>query len=1086
MYRKPLFLLLLLTSGAVLNLCAQLKPGERPVTVHKKTITIADLFRSIGEQVRMHAFFSEQLLDPNEQISADFDRTSLDSVLSFVIGKKGLTWKYYDDAFVIIEDEHSKPGPAESLITGQVLDENGASIPGVSILVKNSDKRIQTDGNGKFTVDAVERKTSLVFSYMGYDTKEVSVSIGEKPTVRLTPSTTILDETVVIAYGASTRRKLTGSVSKVTAADIVKQSAADPLTALQGKAAGLNITQLSGLPGGEVKVELRGRTSITAGNRPLYIVDGIPFPSLALSFNALEPMPPIGPLGASNPLNMFNVPDIASVEVLKDADATAIYGSRGANGVILITTKKAGIGKMKMETGIYTGIGRVAHHPRFLNTEQYLKMRNEALRNDGQIAQAGADYDLLNWDTTRYTDWEKKMLGGTAHISDAQLAIEGGNAMSTFRISGGYHRETTVYPGNFGYKKMSARAFYSLTNDNKKGRIVFNTTYVDEQNRLPPNDLAMFSTLPPNAPALYHPDGTLNWENNTFDNPMGQLERPYKAKSSNLMITSELSYDFLPNLYVKTNAAFNSIRMNEVQINPWYALDPSAGYGSSVGGFTYFSDGRMDDWIIEPKAGYNTAVGGGKLETLIGASFQQDIKDQRALYAYGFTSNNHLERLEAAYKIERIGSFGNRYRYSAFFGRVTYNWQEKYILSLNGRRDASSRFAPGKRLADFWSVAGAWIFSKEQWIQKTVPILSFGKLRANYGITGNDQISDHGYSNSYYYSSLSYGQQVNWFPARLGAPDYRWELNAKLEFGLDLGLFRDKIMLRTCYYRHRSTNQLVDHPQPGTTGFSSVYNNFNAGVRNTGIELELNTINLQRRSFTWNTAFNLSIPKNKLLFFPNLESTSYNSQLMVGQPLNINLGLNYEGVDPSTGTYRFTGVDSSGKLSYNVPKTPKRIGTLFYGGLQHHLEFRNWQLDLFFYFVKQNRYNYLYAGQAPGISLFNQPVEVLDRWQTTGDKRPFQRFTQGAGSAYYAYTNLQKSDVAITDASFLRLRSLCLAYQPPRRWLDRLHIQQARFYLQGQNLLTFTGYGGRDPEVAADHDVYPPLKWWILGVQLSL
>lgn len=217
MYRKPLFLLLLLTSGAVLNLCAQLKPGERPVTVHKKTITIADLFRSIGEQVRMHAFFSEQLLDPNEQISADFDRTSLDSVLSFVIGKKGLTWKYYDDAFVIIEDEHSKPGPAESLITGQVLDENGASIPGVSILVKNSDKRIQTDGNGKFTVDAVERKTSLVFSYMGYDTKEVSVSIGEKPTVRLTPSTTILDETVLLRRRIRLGRLLASPVQRAAA-----------------------------------------------------------------------------------------------------------------------------------------------------------------------------------------------------------------------------------------------------------------------------------------------------------------------------------------------------------------------------------------------------------------------------------------------------------------------------------------------------------------------------------------------------------------------------------------------------------------------------------------------------------------------------------------------------------------------------------------------------------------------------------------------------------------------------------------------------------------------------------------------------
>jgi len=1095
MYRKTLLLLLLLTGAADLNLHAQLKPGERLITIHEKSITIAGLFKSIWEQARMYAFFSEQLLDPDEQIaSVDFDRVPLDSVLSSVIGRKAIMWKYYDEIFVITEKDSSKLKQApkretvRASISGLITDTDGRPIQNASVLVNGSDKGTYTDINGKFILAAVKKKNSLTISCVGYCKKEVYVTEGETFTLQLENAVTDLDETIVIAYGTSTRRDLTGNIGKVAAKDIARQPAADPLLALQGRIPGLNITQLSGLPGGEVKVELRGQASITAGNRPLYIVDGVPFPSLSLTFNALKPIPPIGPLGASNPLNMFNVFDIESIEVLKDADATAIYGSRGANGVILITTKKAGVGKMKLEAGIYTGVGHVAHHQRFLNTEQYLQMRSEALINDGDVRQPGRDPDLVNWETTgrSYTDWEKKMLGGTAHISDAQLAIEGGTTMSAFRISGGYHKETTVYPGSYGYKKMSARAYYTLSSPDQKGRIMFTTTYVNEQNKLPRTDLATFSSLPPNTPNIYNKDGTLNWEHNTFDNPMAELQRPYKVGSNNLMITSVLSYELLPRLLLKTHAAYNVIQLNEIQINPWNSFNPYYGYGSRIGGFTYFSNGTMSDWIIEPQADYKWQSKDVTLQAVSGATFQEDVRDQKGLYASGFTSNSHLERVEAASSVDRIASFNYVYRYSAVFGRVTGNFLEKYILNLNVRRDGSSRFAPDTRFATFWSVGGAWIFSKDPWMQKALPVLSFGKLRANYGITGNDQIPDYGYYSTYGLSSLSYDQQVTWFPARLGAPNFKWERNAKLEFGLDLGLFRNKIMLRTSYYRHKSTNQIVNYRKPGTTGFSSVYNNYPAVVGNTGLELELNALTLQHGAFTWNTSFNISIPQSKLLFFDNLESTTYNAYLMVGKPLNIIKGLHYEKVDPSTGRYKFTYVDASGKVSDSALAFAKRIGTLFYGGLQHHFEFKKWQLDLLFYFVKQNRYDYLYIGEAPGVALLNKPAEVWDRWRTTGDNKPFQQFTQGEGAANNAYINIQRSDAVITDASFLRLRSLCLAYQLPQRWLDRLHLQQARCYLQGQNLVTLTGYGGRDPEVAADHQVYPPLRWWILGIQFTL
>jgi len=1084
---------ILLTGTALPGLKAQLKPGERPVTYQAKNMRLADFFSIVWDQTRLQAFYNDEQLSSEERITVTFRQEPLDNVLAWILRKKGLTWYYREETFVIVP---RKPGdpllgklPEEKTmeITGRVTDQDGAPLRNASVIVNGTQKGDHTDRKGRFTLSNIRKNTALTISCIGYFPKEIQVKNDSSLSVQLVRAVTGLDEVMVIAYGTSTRRNLTGSISRVTGEEIAKQPVSDPLLALQGRVSGLNIIQKTGLPGGEVKVELRGRNSIAAGNNPLYIVDGVPFPGTSLTLNNILPEgQTINPLGASNPLNLINVANIESIEVLKDADATAIYGSRGANGVILITTKKGKEGKLQMDANIYTGIGKMAHGVQYLDTKQYLQMRREAFVNDNTQPHA-FDYDLTRWDTTRYTDWQEVLLGGTAKITDGQLAFSGGSATTQVRISGGYRRETTAYPASFNYQKAAGGIHLALYTPDKRGKVAVVSNFVSEKNYLPQTDLARYVNTAPNAPAAYNEDGSLNWENGTFNNnPMAALERTYKGNTRNLLTNAVLGYKILDRqdhtLELKTSGGYNWVLMDEVQPNTLRALNPTY----NMPGFSYFSEGSINSWIVEPQASYQGRLGRSTLNVLIGTTFQEDVRNQKGFYAYGFTSDAQLENIELASSISPYGSAYYQYRYSAVFGRITYNWQGKYILNLTGRRDGSSRFGPGRQFANFGSIGAAWLFSTAPWVRHHLPFLSYGKLRASYGSTGNDQIADYGYYATYSPSSIYDGLR-GLSPTRLYNPDYSWELNKKLEIGLELGFRQDQLLFRAGYYRNRSSSQLVEYALSGLSGFNTIINNFPALVQNTGIELELNTVNIKNERLNWTTAFNITIPYNKLLAFPDIEYSSYSNTYVVGQPLDILKGFHYTGVDPATGIYQFEDVNKDGKISYYEDyTTTKRTGTFLYGGLQNSLEYKGWQLDVLFQFVKQNRFNYLYSYYAPGGAL-NQPAGVMDRWQAPGDRSNVQRFTQIAGETVaIADVNLGNSDAVITDASFIRLKNLSLGYRLPDKWLKRAHVQSARFYLQGQNLLTFTPYKGRDPEVATDQDVYPPLRVWTLGLQLTL
>lgn len=1096
-----LFIILLTACTGFFAPKVQAQQGKYRITLSARQIPVKEVIYNIRQQTGLQVFFSNELINAEERVDVDFRSVSLDNVLKKLFGAKGFYWVYREEAIVLIpkNKDQSLPGqgadslPAQS-ISGTVTNDAGRPVVGATVFLKGQDRGAVTNEGGRFSFTGVRPGQRLVISAMGYKIKELPAK-DKTISVQLETSTTDLDETVVIAYGTASRRMLTGSVGKVSARDIANQPVSNPLQALQGRVAGLHIIPINGLPGSDFKIELRGQNSIASGNNPLYIVDGVPFTSTPLTWDLDGADDAIKPTGrrrgfganlSSNPLNTINPADIESIEILKDADATAIYGSRGANGVILITTKKGKVGTLKADVNVYTGWGRVGHMIPYLNTQQYLTMRREALMNDGANVHA-EDYDLTVWDTTRYTNWQKAMIGGTAHITDAQAAVSGGSANAQYRISGGYRSEGTAYPGDFSYQKASGRMQFSLSTPDQRFTANLFASYVADKNYLPKADASVYSTLPPNAPAMYKADGSLNWEKGVFDNPYGFLQRVYKANTDNLTAGALLSYQVLPGLQLKASLGYTRMHMDEVQPNPKISFNPAGAY---LSGFSYFADNNIKTWILEPQANYQREWGKGKLDVLVGVTFQQDLRDQKAFYGGDYTSDALLEDMAAAANITpQQGSINTVYRYNALFGRINYAWDEKYILNFTGRRDGSSRFGPGSQFANFGSIGAAWIFTKEKWLSKTRSLLSFGKLRASYGVTGNDQIADYGYLDTY--SPGPYYQNIRGlFNDRLYNPYYGWEKNTKLETGLELGFIQDRILLRAAYYSNRSSNQLVKYSLSGVTGFTSIRANIPAVVANTGVELELSAVNFRRRYFTWTTGFNLTIPRNKLLAFPGLENSTYNRYYTIGQPLNQFKGFHYLGVNPQTGVYIIEDMDKDEKLTYNDYKYTKTLGATLYGGWQNSLQYKGWQLDVLFQFVRQNGYNYLYVADfipGPGAAV-NQPATVLYRWQKPGDRTNIQRFTQDISSAAgAAFLNISGTDQSITDASFIRLKSLSLAYQLPQKWIQKLRLESTRLYLQGQNLLTITSYPGRDPENAAllDANGYPPLSVWTAGLQIG-
>ena len=980
-------------------------------------------------------------------------------------------------------------------LSGYVTDNKGQTLSGATVKLKNSPRSVVTDANGKFVLVDVPLSGSILVTFVGYKLQEIKVSSmkASPMTIRLDDDESPLNEVQVIAYGTSTRRFNTGDVTKVTADEIAMQPVSDPLQALEGRIPGLLVTQSSGVPGAGLTVQLRGQNSLIQGSDPLFIIDGVPFSPGNAPLNQLQSAAGYGSSinNGMSPFNLISPADIESIDVLKDADATAIYGSRGANGVILITTKKGKAGKTVINANVYSGFSTITRDMPMLNTQQYVEMRLEALKNDDQQVNASTAPDLVLWDTTRYTNFEKLLIGNTAHIANAELSVSGGNDQTQFLIGGGYEHQTTVFPTSLGDGKASVHANVTHSTADKNFSITLNSIYSSDINKLPATDLTGYINTAPNL-KLYTSGGGLNWEDGGVPflyqgllnaNPLAFELQPYSGDFQNLNSNLLISYKVLKGLTLKVSMGYNLVTSNETSLYPSASLDPNLGEQP----FSNFANESQKSWIIEPQAEYVTTIGHGKLDILAGNTWQDNTSSGLVVNASNYSSDLLLGSISAAGASQSANTY-DEYRYEGLYGRINYSLKNRYIFNLSGRRDGSSRFGPYDRFSDFGAAGAAWIFSEEDIFKKNLPFLSFGKLRASYGITGNDQIGDYKYLDTWTPGNFTYQGNSVLNPTSLYNPNYSWERNTKAELAIDLGFFNDRMLFSMDYFHNRSGNELINYTLPSQTGFSSVLENLDALVQNTGWEFQVNTKNINSKGFTWTSSFNLTTPKNKLLAFPGLATSSYANTFIIGQSLSTRAYYHYLGVNPTTGIYQFQGEDENGNLD-NADKTSlKNTDPKLYGGLQNTLSYKNIQLTFFLEFRKQQGYNYLNAlgGNVPGYELYNQPAIVSSRWQKPGDVTNIERFTSIPGAAYNAAAEyLVGSDAVISDASFIRLKTLSLSYNLPGAWLQKFHVVSSHIYLQGQNLFTITSYVGSDPETQ-NIFILPPLKTITAGIQLTL
>jgi TonB-linked SusC/RagA family outer membrane protein len=1077
------------------------------ITFVKKNASLEQVFQEIIRQTGYEVFYGDKKFDDSRKINAAFKEATLEEVLKTCLQNQRASYVIEDKSIII--KPASEPTFLERLanrwaaidVHGRVVDSENRPLPGASVKVKTTSKAVSTNAKGEFYLEKVDEGAVLVISFIGYVSKEV-VSGKEMGEIVLELSDSKLDEVQVIAYGTTSQRLSTGNVSTVKAADIAKQPVNNPILALQGRVPGIQITQATGFAGSGVDIQIQGQNSFNNGSAPFYVVDGVPYTQTLLSDIG-------GILGTSgrgsepsqrrlgSPLSYINPADIESIDVLKDADATAIYGSRAANGAVIITTKKGKAGKLSVDFNLQTGIGQVARNLKFLNTAQYLEMRKEAKANDNTPFSA-TDYDLNGtWDPSAFTDWQKELLGNNAHYNDAQLNLSGGNANTQYSFGAGYHKETTVFKDDNDHSdgKASVRFNLNSMSGNEKFHFTFSGNYVNDNNRLPVADITAFAMkLPPNAPPLLNNDGSINWARNNAGNstligiqPLAFLTPLYRNNTNNLISNATLSYQLLKGLELKSSFGYTNLQSEEVSTSPSTILPPE--FRSTFFRTATYGTSNIKSWIIEPQISFKQAISRGSLNALLGATIQQNNNNFRKIVGTGYSDDLVLENINAATNVSvPIGStIQSMYKYNAVFARINYNWEEKYILNLSGRRDGSSRFGAENRFHNFWALGAAWLFSNEKIIKDNAPFLSFGKLKVSYGTTGNDQIGDYTYLRLYNYNNpvVPY-RGAALVISNLSNPFLQWEETRKFSTGMDLGFLKDRILLNANFYLNRSSNLILNQGLPNTAGITSLSVNLPARIQNSGWELALHSTNIKTDGFNWSTSFNMTMPKNKVLSYNGLD----NNTVFSGYSLSTIRAYRFNGVNPATGLYEF--LDKNGKAIDGDPSSNPDDRTVFinqdqkfYGGFSNTFSYKGISLDVLFQFVKQLGQDLEKYGNIPGFGKSNQRIGVLDRWQKAGDMAPVQRYFTNVANGFDQSGYLTGSDAIWEDASYIRLKNISLSWDVPKRWLAKYKLQSCRLFIHGQNLLTITSYTGLDPETKSSLSL-PPLRVTTIGIQASL
>lgn len=978
---------------------------------------------------------------------------------------------------------------AQFTATGTVTDEAGVPLIGATVQVEGSTTGTITDVDGAFSVQVPTNEATLNISYTGYKSLAYPVS-AVQPNVTIVLETGVdLTEIVVTGYGTTTREAITGSVTTIRSDQLENVPLASVEQALQGNVAGLQSVMGNGQPGANTQVRIRGQGSISASSEPLYVVDGIPIAAGNLTSSA----------ETSNPLATINPNDLESVTVLKDASATAIYGARAANGVILITTKSGKQGKPKVRLSAQLGANDWAvsedKRLRGLTAAEYTDLYIEGWVNNGETVEQAIDrfnndypdpfsgqpaVDITTNGSGGYTIGEIRVdnrwideMTRTGLNQDYNLSVSGGNEVANYFISAGYFdQEAPIIYSSLD--RYSGRMNVGV-NVNPKLKITNNLS-VSRTHQQGMNDATRWANpmyngylLAPTIPAK-DPTGQFYGDHKSFfmggNNPIGSLsgDDDQEWTMIRLLDNIDLSYQIVEGLTFRSAWSIDLLNYQEN-----YFRNARYGDGRNSGGFGAETSRNVTNWLGTQTLTYNKSIGGNhNFNVLVGYEAQKS--STRSVFATGeeFPPNPNLRTLNNAAAGDPASSALSEFSFNSIFSSVAYDYKRKYNLSLSLRQDGSSRFGSENRYGTFWSVGASWRLDQEPFIQD-LGFISELKLRSSYGITGNAGIGNYEALRTVSFSGIDYDGAPGGALLNIGNEELTWEESGAFNIGLDFGLFNSRVNGIVEYFNRESTNLLLDVPISRTTGFRSLTQNFGA-MRNSGLELTLNLGVVETNDFTWSIGGNITFLQNEItkLDEPFRAGTHDRFLREEGRDYNEYNVFEWAGVDPDNGAPLWYTDETRTTTTSNVSEAERffigKSGTAdFFGGFNTNLGWKGFSVDANFSYSWNN---YLYDATAwvlQGDGRFtprSQTNLVLDRWQTAGDDTNVPQFSWGNRSN----SNQRGSSRYIHDGTYVRLRNLTVAYQVPSSAVQKVGLSRAKIYMRGINLLTWT----RDSELYLD------------------
>ena len=974
---------------------------------------------------------------------------------------------------------------------------SGETLIGVNILIKGTTTGTVTDFDGNYSLEIPSDDAILILSYTGFATKEVLVGAASQLDISLEEGSEVLDEVLVIGYGSQKRGDVTTAISSINGEDIGQLPVASVELAMQGRAAGVNISSSSGQPGAALKVQIRGATSITASSEPLYVVDGIPMTSDnnsslftgGYNFNSMADI---------------NPDDIESIDILKDASAAAIYGSRGANGVVLITTKRGKSGKGKIEFDTYFGTQAPAKVIEMMNSAEFINMMNEASANDGYIDNWFSDPNSFNFigdpndPDLINTDWYGEILRDDAPISNYSLSASGGSDKFSYYVNGSYFDQDGFQKGT-SFNRMSARTnLDAQVNDILKIGTNVMISRSDSKSTVGDNSLygVMINALAadPTMP-VQEEDGTyadpfsyFSWW--AFENPRAATDIYERNTFTNRFLGSvfaELS--LASGLKFRTSWSADYQNLEDQLYYPSTTLQAIRG---GITGLGQYASAETITWLNENTLNYNFSLGAQhNLSVLAGFTMQETDQDFVDITGENF-ANDNLGAIALAADITNGSTQGTSWGLISYLARANYNFDNKYYLTASIRTDGSSRFGEESRYGVFPSFSASWRVSSEPFLANSDWLYDL-KLRASWGLTGNQDGINNFASRSLWTSAVNYNGAAGTSPSRMGNADLGWESTSQYDIGFDLSLFDGRVNLTVDYFDKRTTDLLLNSNVPGFSGFTTVTRNIGE-VKNVGWEFALNTVNFQTSGgFRWSTNFNISTIENEITRLEQdgeLQGTTH--ILKQGYPLGTFNLIRWEGIDPETGNSIFTDTNGDGAINSGDATIVEENGKAltvwpdFFGGITNTFSYKGFDLSVFFqyssgnYLWNHSRYAQEQVGWSFNFGGFFLPygnntkrVEE-ERWRQAGDITDIPRAGLGYvfdddGNVIGEYQNWQEdSDQWLEDASFIRLKTLEFGYNLPKNLMTQIGLSSSKIYFRGQNLWTSTKYLGVDPEVSSN------------------